>query len=317
MEPALELLAEAHGDNLNFVFRHFPLTSIHDKAVITAEATEAAGAQGAFWEMHDLIFERQSEWSGSPLDQMPAILTNYAAELGLDTTLFAADLENHTYEDKVTSQYNDASAMQLGGTPTFIANGYLFPSSQWGLSYQALDAFVWFMRLESVQYESPPPSVVDPASEYYVTIQTEKGDITVELYPQHAPTNVNSFVFLAQDGWYDGITFHRVVPDFVAQAGDPTQMGFGNPGYQCGDEISSELSFNNEGVVGIANSGPDTGSSQFFITLAPQPNLDGGYTIIGQVVDGLDVLQSLSARDPQDPNAAQGDVIETIVIEER
>ena len=308
MEPALELLLEAHQDNLRIVFRHFPLT-IHDKAFITAEATEAAGTQGAFWEMHDMIFERQSEWSGSPADQMVAILTNYAAELGLDTEQFAADLENHTYEDKVATQYDDAVAMQLGGTPTFLANGQLFPSSQWGLSYEALDAFVWFMRLESVQY--------DPANEYFATIQTEQGNITVELYPQYAPTNVNAFAFLAQDGWYDGVTFHRVVPDFVAQAGDPTGMGFGSPGYQCDDEIVPALSFNGEGVVGVANSGPNTGSSQFFITLAPQPNLDGGYTIIGQVVDGLDVLHSFSARDPQDPNAAPGDVIETIVIEER
>jgi len=143
-----------------------------------------------------------------------------------------------------------------------------------------------------------------------------KGDIVIELYADQAPANVNSFVFLAREGWYDGISFFRVIPDFVAQAGDPTNSGVGHPGYQCTDEIT-ELGFDQAGVVGIANAGPNTGSSQFFITLAPQSALSGRYTVIGQVVEGMDTLRSLSPRDPGDPNAAPGDMIETILIEER
>jgi cyclophilin family peptidyl-prolyl cis-trans isomerase len=310
-------LVDVHEGNLRVIFRHFPLTTIHDKATITSEATEAAGAQGAFWEMHDLIFERMQEWAGLSIEDLPEVLSGYAAELGLDVDQFSSDLENGTYRDKVDAQRQDAIDMQLRGTPTIIVNGKLFPSDQWGLSYQAIDAFIRLVALEPRQYTSPPPQVTDPSNEYMATIRTERGDMVVELYADQAPANVNSFVFLAQEGWYDGITFFRVIPDFVAQTGDPTNTAAGNPGYQCQDEISADLSFDDVGVIGIANAGPDTGSSQIFITLAPQPTLDGGYTIIGKVVEGLDVLQSISPHDPNDMEAPPGDLIETIIIEER
>ncbi|HEC34214.1 MAG TPA: hypothetical protein ENI37_05805 [Chloroflexi bacterium] len=302
-----------HGDNLRFVFRHFPLT-YHDKALITAEAAEAAGAQGAFWEMHDLLYERYMEWAQLPVEQMPEVLVGYAQELGLDVDQFSSDLENHTFQEKAEAGYDEAAALQLPGTPTFLVNGRMYPAQQWGLSYRGVDAFVRLALLE--RYDDPPPQVIDPGRQYFATIRTAKGDIVVELYADRAPVNVNSFVFLARDGWYDGVTFHRVTPDFVAQAGDPTNTGAGNPGYQCDDEIT-DLSFGQAGVVGIANAGPNTGGGQFFITLAPQPGLDGRYTIIGQVVEGLDVLQSLTPRDPSDPEAPPGDVIETILIKER
>ncbi len=309
------LLLEAHGDDVRFVFRHF-LLSYHEKALITAEAAEAAGAQGAFWEMHDLLYERYEEWAGLPLEQMPDVLEGYARELGLDVEQFNQDLENHTYQEKAETQSDSAIAMQLPGTPTFVVNGRMFPFD-WGLSGEALDFFMQMALLAPLQYDSPPPQVVDPAKQYVATIRTSRGDIVIELYADQAPANVNSFVFLAQDGWYDGIIFHRVVPGFVVQAGDPTGTGYGNPGYQCDDEITPGLSFDGAGIVGVANSGPNTGSSQFFITLDAAPQLDGGYTIIGQVVEGMDVVQSLTPRDPQDPAAPPGDVIETIIIEER
>ncbi len=317
MEAALARLLDAHEGNLRVVYRHFPLSSIHDKAQITAEAAEAAGAQGAFWEMHDLLFGNRDEWAAIPANQVIDIFTGYAETLGLDTEQFVRDLENHTFQDKVSGQYDDAMAMGLGGTPTFIINGALYPSGQWGLSYQGLDAFIRLTLLEPQMFSSPPPQVIDPDKDYRAIIRTNKGDIVLELYPQSAPANVNSFVFLAQQGWYDGVTFHRVIPEFVAQAGDPTGTGAGTPGYQCDDEIDPNLSYDSIGVVGIANAGSNTGSSQFFITYTPQPNLDGRYTIIGKVVEGLDVLQSLTPRDPNDPNAPPGDVIETIIIEEQ
>ncbi|MBN1954972.1 MAG: peptidylprolyl isomerase [Anaerolineae bacterium] len=193
----------------------------------------------------------------------------------------------------------------------------MYPSGQWGLSYQGFDAYIRLLLLQDRQYTSPPPQVIEPEKTYIATIRTEQGDIVAELYASSAPANVNSFVFLAQEGWYDGVTFHRVIPGFVVQAGDPTGTGGGGPGYQCDDEIDPNLSYTDVGVIGIANAGSNTGSSQFFITLAPQEGLDGRYTIIGQVIDGFDVLQSISPRDPGDPNAPPGDIIVTIVIEER
>ncbi len=313
MHPLLARLVDVHGDNLRFVYRHFPL-SFHDKSMITAEAAEAAGAQGHFWEMHDLLYERYQEWIQFSADQMPQVLAGYARELGLDVDRFMRDLENHTFQEKAQAQYEEAVRLQLPGTPTFIVNGRMYPADQWGLSYLGVDAFIRLATLK--QYDAPPPQVIEPGKQYRATIRTAKGDIVIELYADQAPVNVNSFVFLARDGWYDGIIFHRVIPEFVAQSGDPTGTGAGGPGYQCDDEIGG-LSFDQAGIVGIANAGPNTGGSQFFITLSPQPGLDGRYTIIGKVVKGMDVLQSLAPRDPGDPEAPAGDVIETILIEEQ
>jgi cyclophilin family peptidyl-prolyl cis-trans isomerase len=267
--------------------------------------------------MHHMIYERYGEWVQLSPDQMPDVLTGYAQELGLNTTQFRRDLTNGTFRTKVQAHYQDAVRMGLPGTPTFIVNGRMYPADQWGLSEQGIDVFV---RLATLQrYDSPPPQVIDPGKQYIATIRTEKGDIVIELYVDQAPNSVNTFVFLARDGWYDNTSFFRVIQGFVAQAGDPTATAVGNPGFQCDEEISPDLAFDDAGVVGIASAGPgtNTGGSQFFITLAPQPDLTGNYTIIGKVIAGLDVLQSLTPRDPSDPQAPPGDRIETILIEER
>jgi cyclophilin family peptidyl-prolyl cis-trans isomerase len=148
---------------------------------------------------------------------------------------------------------------------------------------------------------------------YVATIKTEKGDIIVELYPDKAPVTVNNFVFLARDGFYDGITFHRVIPGFMAQAGDPTGTGAGGPGYKFADE-KNDLT-HGTGVISMANSGPDTNGSQFFITYAPAHHLDGLHTIFGKVIDGMDVLNKITPRDPS-ASTGPGDEIITITIAE-
>jgi len=166
-------------------------------------------------------------------------------------------------------------------------------------------------------YDTCPPQVIDTEKSYTATLETEKGDIVIELYASQAPTTVNSFVFLAQEGWFDGVTFHRVLPGFVAQSGDPSGLGLGGPGYEFGNE-NNGLLFDKAGVVGMANSGADSNGSQFFITLAAADQLNGGYTVFGQVVEGMDVVESLTARDPSQSNdLPAGDVINKIVIEEK
>ncbi|MGW8249034.1 MAG: peptidylprolyl isomerase, partial [Anaerolineales bacterium] len=160
-----------------------------------------------------------------------------------------------------------------------------------------LRAIVELKRLEKSQYDACPPMTIDPSRQYIATIKTEAGDIVVELYADKAPIAVNNFVFLAENGWYDGVTFHRVIEDFVAQAGDPSGTGFGGPGYAFVNE-TSDLKFDKPGVVAMANSGPDSNGSQFFITYTETPQLDGGYTIFGQVISGLDAAESLTPRDP-------------------
>jgi peptidylprolyl isomerase len=169
----------------------------------------------------------------------------------------------------------------------------------------------------SKHYDAPPPMTIDVNKKYFATIKMDIGDIKIELYPKDAPETVNSFVFLARQHYYDGITFHRVIPGFVAQAGDPTGTGSGGPGYTVKDEVNARKFL--DGTVGMAKTAaPNSAGSQFFIDYAPQPNLDGGYTVFGQVVEGRDVLDKITPRDPsQNPNLPPGTKINTIEIEEQ
>jgi cyclophilin family peptidyl-prolyl cis-trans isomerase len=160
-------------------------------------------------------------------------------------------------------------------------------------------------------WSSPPAMSIDPSKSYFATIKTEKGDIRVQLHADKAPNTVNSFVFLARQGFYDNTTFHRVISGFMAQGGDPT--GTGN---RFADEIVADLKFDAEGVVAMANAGANTNGSQFFITYAAQPHLNGGYSIFGKVVSGMDVAKAIDLRDPATA-AKPGTKILTIAIEEK
>jgi len=314
-----EYLEEIYGDEIRFVYRHLPLISIHDKAVITAEATEAASAQGKFWEMHDLLYERQQEWNMLSEADLSPQLVEYATELGLDTDRFAQELNDGVYREQIMAGYEDYSQYGQMATPTYVINNVFYPTQALG-GFGMIEGFISLLSLKDRMYTAPPSQVIDPDKDYIATIRTERGDIVIELYADLVPVNVNSFVFLARDGWYDGVTFHRVIPGFVAQAGDPTDSGMGSPGYRCSDEIVPTLTYDGAGVVGMASAGPGTSTigSQFFITYDAIPQLDGNYTIIGRVIEGMDVVESITPRDPsQGSGLPPGDVIETILIEER
>ena len=151
------------------------------------------------------------------------------------------------------------------------------------------------------QWNSPPAMTIDFEKKYRAIIQTEKGDIVLELFADKVPVTVNNFVFLAREGFYDGTIFHRVIADFMAQAGDPTGSGRGGPGYRFGDEFHPSLRHDKPGILSMANAGPNTNGSQFFITHVPTPWLDGKHTVFGQVTRGMDVLMSIAPRDPQRP----------------
>ena len=167
------------------------------------------------------------------------------------------------------------------------------------------------------QYSEAPPMKVDEAKQYFATFKMANGgEFAVELYPAKAPITVNSFVFLACKGFFDGVTFHRVLEGFMAQGGDPTGTGMGGPGYEFVNE-NSDLTFDKAGVMAMANSGPDTNGSQFFITFAPADFLNGGYTIFGQVVEGMDVVNSITRRDPDQNPTFEGDAIEMVTITEK
>lgn len=157
--------------------------------------------------------------------------------------------------------------------------------------------------------------VIDPKKKYTATFKTEAGDFVIELFADKAPKTVNNFVFLARDGFYDGVTFHRVIKGFMAQGGDPTGTGMGGPGYKFADEFHKDLRHNSAGILSMANAGANTNGSQFFITHGPTPHLDNRHTVFGKVISGLNVVLAIPERDPQRARTP-GTKITTIEITE-
>lgn len=160
--------------------------------------------------------------------------------------------------------------------------------------------------MSSKQWPVPPEMQIEGKQNYSVNIETDKGDIALELYPQYAPKTVNSFVFLTKEGFYDGVSFHRVIDNFMIQGGDPTGSGRGGPGYRFEDEVSGNPLKHETGSISMANAGPNTNGSQFFITHNPQSHLDGKHTVFGKVVTGQDVVDSIQ----------QGDVMIRVTVQE-
>ena len=171
-------------------------------------------------------------------------------------------------------------------------------------------------QASSKQYDAYPPMTIEESKKYFAAVKMANGgEFVMELFPDKAPLTVNSFLFLARDGYFDGVTFHRVLEGFMAQGGDPTGTGSGGPGYEFANE-ESDLTFDKDGVVAMANAGRDTNGSQFFITFGAQEFLNGGYTIFGQVLEGMDVVNAITRRDPDQFPDYQGDAIESITITE-
>jgi peptidyl-prolyl cis-trans isomerase B (cyclophilin B) len=156
------------------------------------------------------------------------------------------------------------------------------------------------------QWKTAPVMSIDSSKIYRVSMNTSRGLITLDLYPKHAPKTVNNFVFLIREGFFDGVKFHRVINNFVIQGGDPTGTGMGGPGYRFEDEVKNNPLIHETGVISMANAGPNTNGSQFFITHSPQPHLNGKHTVFGKVVNGMDVVNAIR----------QGDMMDTVTVEE-
>ena len=169
-------------------------------------------------------------------------------------------------------------------------------------------------EVKIMKWDSPPPMIIDASKKYTAYMETVKGTLVLELFAKDAPKTVNNFVFLAREGYYDGTTFHRVLPDFMAQGGDPTGKGSGDPGYRFEDEFSEHG--HDAGALSMANAGPNTNGSQFFITYVPVHQLDGKHSVFGRLIEGMDVLKSLTPRDPSQNPQFEGDKIIRVIIEE-
>jgi cyclophilin family peptidyl-prolyl cis-trans isomerase len=292
-----------YPDQIRLVYRNFPVG--HTLSNIAIQAAEAAALQDKYWEMHDVLFTDYTNWqvwaSMSELD-FTNWVTQQAATLGMDTAQFTSDMNSKAIVDEVTADLNSAEAAGLNSTPsTFVLfnNVLYFTPSQ--LPFPYIPAFYQLWQLQSRQFKSCPPTDIDTSKTYTATLTTSKGDIAIELYAKDAPTTVNAFVFLTQQGWFNNNAIFRVIDGFVAQMGDPTGTSYGGPGFEFGDDIVSTLNFDVAGMVGMANSGAGTNGSQFFITLAPATSLDGKYTVFGKVTQGLDVLAKLTRIDPTNP----------------
>jgi cyclophilin family peptidyl-prolyl cis-trans isomerase/protein-disulfide isomerase len=317
LTKTLTELEAKYPNDLRVIFRHFPLIGtpdqvLHDKAAFAAQAAEAAGRQGKFWEMHDLLFAGQTEWTGFTIAEFESWLQTAASTIELDLTLFNTDLHSEELELLAQEAWTNGQELQMGGTPFVLINGfpYFGPTD-----VNSLEAMIQLEILAERQFTECPEMILEEGASYTATLITEKGEIVVELFPEIAPMAVNSFVFLAQNDWFDDVTFHRVLPGFVAQAGDPTGTGYGGPGYSFAIEIAANSVFDRAGLLAMANSGPTSNGSQFFITLGPATHLNGLYTIFGEVIQGMDVVESLTPRDPTTPGLPPGDLILDVTIE--
>jgi len=311
----LAQLQQQNPKAVRLVYRNFPLETIHDKAALAAQAAVAAGEQGKFWQLHDLLFAKQNEWNAFTPEEFSTWLSGQITDLGLDEIKFMSDLNREDIVKKVSDDWENGKKIGLPGTPFMLINGQIYGGP---LDIASLGQIANLLSIAERQYKTCPPLIIDPSKQYIATLETDKGEVIIELFADKAPNTVNNFVFLAKDGWFNGITFHRVISGAVAQTGDPTGTGLGNPGYYIDNEIDPSMKFDKAGVVGMANSGPNMNGSQFFITLIPAPTLNGAYTIFGQVISGMDVLAKLSPRDPQSGiSLPPGDKLISVTIEEK
>jgi cyclophilin family peptidyl-prolyl cis-trans isomerase/protein-disulfide isomerase len=323
LAPVLDQFLKDYPNDVRLVYRHFPLS--HDKSQIATQVGEAAALQGKFWEMHDLLFKTDTwqTWDAmTPADFQKWVTEQAKTIPGFDVAKFTADLNSPEVLARVTASSAEAAKAKLGGTPsTYIfLDGKLYFIPDDGIrDYANLQAVLELYKwTKNPKVLACPPMTIDPKKQYTATLKTERGDVVIQLFADKAPMAVNNFIYLAKSGWYDGVPFHRVIAGFVAQAGDPTSTGIIGPGFVYSNEVNPDLRFDQAGRVGMANSGADTNGAQFFITYAPQPNLDGSYTIFGQVTSGMDAVNELRPRDPQkDVVLLQPDHIISVTIEEK
>jgi cyclophilin family peptidyl-prolyl cis-trans isomerase/protein-disulfide isomerase len=307
----LDRLQTLHSDDIRVVFRDFPLLTLRDKSALAAQAAASADEQGRFWEMHDLLFARYDEWSVLSPEQFSSWLVRAAPDAGVDAATLSSDLQTRRFEPSVADAYNQAVASGIPGAPYLFFNRDLFMLP---LTLEYLEARVRLKLLEGRQFTAYPPMSLVPGADYRARLRLNSGEIVLDLYEDSAPLAVNSFVFLAENDWFDGTPFYRVVRGQYVEAGDPSGTGFGTPGYAYGLETTPARTFDRPGVVGVASDDPSAFGSRFFISLAPLPLFDPARTVLGQVTSGLDRLDALAARDPLtdlllDPEAVILDVI--------
>jgi cyclophilin family peptidyl-prolyl cis-trans isomerase/predicted DsbA family dithiol-disulfide isomerase len=292
--PVLKELMTMHPNDIRVIFRHFPIKILHDKASLAAEAAQSAGNQGRFWEMYDLLFERQNEWTPLSVSEFIEWLREVALEIELDIDPFMDDIESGRYILMMEENFQTGISYGLAGTPSIFIN-----DSYFGLepTITLLEASVRLELLEPKRQKNYPPNTLSEGKDYIAILEMDMGQVVVQLYPEAAPNAVNNFIYLAQSGWYNDNPIFNIVPGSFVETGDPSGTGFGDQGYHFNIEIDPTLKFDKPGLVAYSSSGPNTNGSRFFITLSALPELDGARTIFGRVIEGFDLLTQLNERE--------------------
>ena len=304
-EPLMIAIKERYPDDVRIVFRHFPF---QDKSVIAAQALEAAEKQGKFNEFKNFMFERRAKsaedpkqanlpddafWGSVKEKDLDAWLEKNIIELGLEPTQFLEDMHSTAIVKKVQAALESAQSIGITSTPTLLINGYAWPEDV-QRSVEILSIYTQLIKNHVNEYDECPPKVTQSGKNYSATISTTKGDIIVDLFADIAQNTVNSFVFLAQEGWYDGLPF--IATDEFALTGDPSDTGYGGPGYAYLDELNADHSFDNAGKLATFSLGPGINGSTFIISKTSLENQQGR-TIFGEITEGMDVVNALELRE--------------------
>lgn len=314
---AFQIWQDEFPGKIRIVYRDFPQIHNpgHELSALAAQAVHAAGLQGGDWDLQNLLFAEQAAWGALTESAFERWVADQASTLGMDGAQLKADMRSDALAEQVSASFDEGVEIGIPVTPFLLINNQIYSGV---MELASLRQILQLTLLSERQFTSCPAQVIDLDKEYLAFLETEQGEVVIQFYPQQAPVAVNNFIFLAREGWFDGITFHRVLDGFVAQTGDPSGTGQGSPGYFFADEIDEALTFDKPGVVAMANLGPDTNGSQFFITYDVAPTLDGKHTIFGQVIRGMDVLEKLTERNEAFGEfLPPGDLLLKVTIEER
>ncbi|MBP8241509.1 MAG: peptidylprolyl isomerase [Thermoflexales bacterium] len=319
--PALMAAYGQISDTVKLVFRHYPLTTIHDKAFVSSVAVEAAGQQGKFWEMLELLYTKQAEWDKTPPASITPTLVAYAKTLGLDEAKFSAALVDPKVVERVTGDVKTGDGMKITGTPTVFLDGRAIPTDAFAQpdfatqfrQYAKQRALYKAYAAKGGFKASKPDQVLDAKVATQVTIKTSKGDIVIDIDPKMSPVNANSFLFLAQKNYFSGSPVQVNDNEIGAVVfGDPSGTGYATPGYECEVENPAPGTFDKAGIVGLLGD-ETTSSAQFFITYSSTPMLDGRFSVIGTVASGLDIVKGLVAPISPDDKTEPDKVVSVTV----
>ncbi|MCD4752811.1 MAG: peptidylprolyl isomerase [Anaerolineaceae bacterium] len=316
LNPVLETLLLEYPNELQIVYRQMPLIMVHENALLASQALEAVSMQDdeAFFALQKILYSDQSLWELMTEDDFKNFLILKVEELKLDSALFMESLKDPELQTKILIQLDTALQAGITYSPFVLIDGSSYGNLPFDLG--TMRTIIELTLLKENQFSECPPQLIEEGKGYIATLTTKYGDIIIELFPEVAPLAVNNFIFLSQQGWYDNNPFYRVLPDSFVLTGDPTGSSLGGPGYAFRNETDPSINFSLPGLVAMNNAGaPNTNGSQFFITYQPMTELNGKFTIFGQVIQGFDILNLLTQRDPMtDAEMIQPDYLLSVTI---